>query len=141
MPDLTDDEVTVLTLAAQGNSMMAVARWEKPADSLVEKGFLVRHDKFNHSITPAGRKALEQTQQQDEAALDNAIRQIMRAPPTAVSHGAQISQKQAAVNAEMAANHLVLAVQLSCSVTGDSIELAARQWAEQILAAALEKLR
>ncbi len=56
--DLTDDEFTVLLIAQQGESMMPIARWEKPVNDLVERGLLHRHDKFNNTITENGKEAL-----------------------------------------------------------------------------------
>ena len=34
---LTDDERTVLMIAAQGQSMMPLGRWETPVEHLVER--------------------------------------------------------------------------------------------------------
>lgn len=56
--ELTEDELTCLGICAQGESLAAIGRWEPSVDALVEKGLLVRHDKFNNTITPAGRAAL-----------------------------------------------------------------------------------
>lgn len=133
---LTEDEYTVLAIAAGGNSMMAVARWEKPTESLAKKGFLERLDKFNHIITPTGRKVLEERERQDEATLDNALRNV-------IEKGSKLSsaQHKAAQEAELSVQHLVNAVSLSCSATGDSFAHACRQWSEQIVKAALERLK
>lgn len=68
MTQLTEDELTCLGICAQGESLAAIGRWEPSVDALVEKGLLVRHDKFNNTITPAGRAALAgETADADEA--------------------------------------------------------------------------
>lgn len=55
---LSDDEFTVLMIAAEGQSMMPIGRWQEPVESLVAKGFLKEHDRFNCTITATGREAL-----------------------------------------------------------------------------------
>jgi hypothetical protein len=60
---LSDDEFTVLMIAAEGQSMMPIGRWQEPVESLVAKGFLKEHDKFNCVITPTGREALRKHDQ------------------------------------------------------------------------------
>ena len=59
MDNLSDQEMALLGLMAQGQSMMAIGAWEKPMEALVAKGYATRHDQFNHSITPAGRVVFE----------------------------------------------------------------------------------
>ena len=58
MPDpyLSEDDLIVLSLAADGESMAAIGRWEKPCDKLVRLGYLSRGDKFNNFITPEGKE-------------------------------------------------------------------------------------
>jgi hypothetical protein len=68
--NLTDDERTVLLIAAAGNPMLAIGRWEVPIRSLVASGLMARDasraDVENYVITEAGRKASAET----EAAVD-----------------------------------------------------------------------
>src|ERR1700687_2208975 len=97
MSDLTEDEVTVLMITQEGGKIAAIARWEKPCNSLVAKGLLFRHDKFNHSLTAAGKKALA-TQ---EKATDQAL--------VAANNAVAVGRQQAMMSAEQAAQHLVLA--------------------------------
>jgi hypothetical protein len=58
MPDLTDDEFTLLEIMSHGEAMMAIGRWEKSLKSLAAKGMADPQDGFNYIITSAGRTAL-----------------------------------------------------------------------------------
>ena len=73
MSDLTDDEFVCLSLAGNGENMMAIGRWEKAMDHLVELKLLSRYDKFNHGITNAGRSALAEHEKQVDGALKQAL--------------------------------------------------------------------
>lgn len=128
MSDLTDDEFVVLSLAAAGHNMMAIARWEKPADTLVRRGFLVRHDKFNHEITAEGRVAIER----HEANIRQQGTELLAAESD--------TRAKALVEANLAVEHLILAAKFAASATGDTLEYACRQWAEQIMNAAIRKI-
>lgn len=59
---LTDDERTVLMIADKGELMIPIGRWEQPVEHLVKLGYLQCHDKFNNTITEAGRVALNDEQ-------------------------------------------------------------------------------
>lgn len=79
-PELTGDEVTVLMIAAQGEPMMPIGRWEKPTESLVAKGYLRTHPcaqdpsgRFNCRITDAGRQALGREEAETDQALATVI--------------------------------------------------------------------
>jgi hypothetical protein len=54
-PELSEDELLILSLAAEGESMMALGRWEKPVERLVAFGYLRAADQFNHFITTTGK--------------------------------------------------------------------------------------
>lgn len=58
---LTDDEATVMEIAAQGVAMAAIGRWQDAVESLLKRGFLqdLSGDKFNCVITDAGREAIQ----------------------------------------------------------------------------------
>lgn len=107
MTDLTSEEQAVLTLAEQGQSIMAVGMWEAPCDHLVELKLLERHDKFNHSITPAGRKALGNT---EEEVNDAAFRAVITA------HNFRVTYRK---KAEEIAQQLVQLAKDASTVTGD----------------------
>lgn len=59
MTELTDDEFAVLEIASAGNSMIAIGRWQKPIEHLVELGLMRSVNKANNYITDAGKVALE----------------------------------------------------------------------------------
>lgn len=65
---LTDDEFTVLMIAAEGQSMMPIGRWQVSVESLSARGLLAGPDKFNQLITPAGREALKERDKEDDQA-------------------------------------------------------------------------
>ena len=76
MADLTQDELTVLLIAAEGERMMPIGRWEAPAQSLLTKGYLQRNvspqdpsGMYNLTITSAGRKACAQGEDDSMRAL------------------------------------------------------------------------
>jgi hypothetical protein len=72
---LTADEFAVLMIAMQGESMMAIGRWQKPTESLIEKGYLQSRggDNFNCVITPEGRAACEARDREGMDALKVAV--------------------------------------------------------------------
>lgn len=107
MVDLTDDEQTVLMIAAAGESMMPIGRWEQPVEHLVELGFLERHNKFNNTITEAGRKALGGAPE----AIDDALAKAL-----INKHNAGVRYRQA--GEEIAQNFYKL-VSHAVVVTGD----------------------
>lgn len=72
---LTDDEAAVLMIANEGESMISIGRWEKPIDSLVARGLMIRHNKANAFITDAGRVAIKEREQEDDRALLEMSRQ------------------------------------------------------------------
>jgi hypothetical protein len=73
MTQLSDDEFTVLSIAAEGESMMPLGRWEQPVEHLVELGFLEQHDKFNNTITSAGKIALREHKDDVDTAMGVAL--------------------------------------------------------------------
>lgn len=78
MTELTDDEFTVLLIAQQGESMMPIGRWEKPVESLVQKGFLHRYDKFNNSITTSGKEVAKARSAQEDNNLMQVLGEVQR---------------------------------------------------------------
>jgi hypothetical protein len=123
---LTQDELTVLMIAAEGESMMPIGRWEAPTRALVAKGYLLANDKYNNVITEAGRQAAEQA--------DNAnIRDMVKVNNDIV----EARQKAAARGDEIAALLAELAT-YSASMTGDDKVKALRNWAKVVLEKALE---
>ena len=78
MSDLSQDELTVLMIAVHGESMMAIGRWQKPIERLLQKGYMQSRggDNFNCIITPAGRAACEARDAQDQDDFVNAFRKV-----------------------------------------------------------------
>jgi FkbM family methyltransferase len=66
---MTDDEMTVLLIAAQGESMIPIGRWAKPIESLTERGLMQRYDAANYGITPKGRAVLRQEEKERDGAV------------------------------------------------------------------------
>ncbi len=112
--------------------MMAIARWEKPTDSLVAKGLMERADRFNNFITPAGRAAIEVFNKQD----DDNFRQVAEG-----IINVRNARVQSQISVEQAAQHLAHAARASHKATGDTLEHSAREWAKVVLEKALELLR
>jgi hypothetical protein len=129
MPDCTPDELTVLLIAAEGESVMPIGRWEAPVASLIAKGYLHANDKFNNVITGAGRKACTTADDDNARALITANNAVVDA------------RQKASARAEELAGLLVELATYSSSVTGDDKVKALREWVKVILARALELLR
>lgn len=129
MSDLSDDEFTVLLIAAEGQSMMQVGRWQRPTEHLVELGLLVAHDKFNCTITPAGRAAAQEHEKKtDDATLRLGIE----------VHNTRVRAKQIL---EEAATRLAEAAQLGQRVQGGPIDGHVEQAAKAIIERAKEMVR
>jgi hypothetical protein len=116
---LTDDEVTVLLIAAHGESMMAIGRWEPAVESLVRKGFMRQMDRFNNFITPAGKAAIEAADKEDEAAVEQALRATVRK-----AHLIAPLQNKMQGEVEAAAQALVQAAHAAHAATGDLMGVA-----------------
>ena len=131
MSTLSQDELTVLMIAQQGESMIAVGRWQKPIESLLGKGFMMSRggDNFNCVITDAGRAAAKEAE-------DAPFREL-------IETGSKIGATQKGIRdfAEQAAQLLATAARAAHSAVGDAPEYAARKWSEIILHRALEILR
>ncbi len=136
MTDLSQDELTVLMIAATGEPMMPIGRWEAPAKSLIKKGFLKGRcspqdpdGMFNLHITPEGVIAAEQGE-------NDSYKQVLNVGAT-IQH----EQKKARKQAEQIAVQLVDLAEASSKITGDTKVDALRRWSEIVLTRALEMLR
>jgi hypothetical protein len=128
MTDLTQDELTVLMIAAEGQSMMPIGRWEAPVESLVKQGLLRRADKFNNFITEAGRKAVEDGDNANIEAIIETRDKI------------EIAKKKIAERAKVIANLLVELATYSAFVTGENKFTALKRCSQIIFDQAKEKL-
>ena len=127
---LTNDEMAVLMIAARGDYMLAIGRWEAPTKSLAAKGFMKRemiNDGPQYMITDAGRAAMEKGD-------DDNIRAM-------IEHGSQIgaAHKNARDCIEQAAQLLVEAARAG-SVVGDRPRAALERWRRPLFERALEIL-
>lgn len=154
--ELTQDEYSVLLIASSGEYMMPIGRWEAPVEALVKRGLLYRHDKFNNTITEAGKKAIAAREKVDDRALEQAINNIAQARtlpvhPIAKPRFVQSALPQESVElyqskavlVDIAANALVMAAK-SCEEwdsghRGDR-EAILRQMAEVVSKRALDYL-
>ncbi len=139
MPDLTQDEITVLLIAAKGEPMMPIGRWRAPAEKLIAKGLLQPRPHagdptgfFNLCITAAGKAQADQ----EESDFDGQLRTMMTVQ-TQINH----AQNHARAAAEQIAVQLVDLTDLSIKVTGDDKVKALREWSKVILTRALEMMR
>lgn len=66
---LTQDEFTLLLIAAEGESMMPIGRWKEPLLALTERGLMHKNDEANYEITAEGRKACDERNADDDKSL------------------------------------------------------------------------
>lgn len=138
MTDLSQDELTVLLIAAKGEPMIPIGRWKAPTESLVARGYLKPHPHsgdptghFNHYITLAGQAAAQQEDTIYDQQLGNMI-----GTSNAIAH----EQKKARASAEQIAVQLVDLAELSGRVTGEDRKTALERWARIILTRSLEMI-
>lgn len=136
MSDLTQDELTVLLIAVQGQPMIPIGRWEAPTRSLVAKGLLMPHPHpgdptgaSNNYITVAGRVAAEEA---ENASLRAAIE---------VNNKIVGAKNKARDKAEKIAAKLAELVDLTNEVTGEDKKAALDRWVQIVSARAMELLR
>jgi hypothetical protein len=126
---LTNDDMSVLMIAARGEYMLAIGRWEGSVKSLAKRG-LLKCEMLNggpqYTITDAGRQAMQQGD-------DENIRAMIGA---SASVGA--AQKTVRDAAEVVAQSLAEVAKTSAPITGDTPETAARRWSTIILNRALD---
>ena len=70
---MTDDEYTVLMIAAEGESMIPIGRWEEPIRTLTLAGLMRKLDQVNYVITQAGRCAMVDEESQRDGALKKVL--------------------------------------------------------------------
>ena len=136
MTDLSQDEQTILLIAANGEPMMPIGRWRKAAEALVDRGYLNPRPHagdptgfFNLHITSTGRTAIAEAE---------------RAPVLAMHQlTADIERQQADLRraAEAIAVQMVDLAERSNAITGDAPRDALEKWAKVIGKRALELVR
>lgn len=73
---LTDNERVVLMIAREGENLAPVGMWKEAVLALEERGLLEKKDAFNYVITKAGRKAINDDENDEIAEiirLNNAV--------------------------------------------------------------------
>ena len=135
MSDLSQDELTVLLIAAKGESMMPIGRWREPTVNLIARGYMKPRPHpgdptghFNNYITPEGMAVAQQND-------DDTIRDA-----NMLSQSILREQRKIRANAEQIAAQLVDLATASNKVTGDEPKVALEKWARLILKRALELL-
>jgi hypothetical protein len=120
MTDISQDEMTVLSIAAEGQHVAPIGRWKPAVLSLTLKGLMQRVDDVNYTITAQGR--IEQAGEDDKA-----IREILES-------GAKIenARTQATQSVEQAALHLSYAARASSLITGQSTGHEVDKWLEVV---------
>lgn len=133
MTDLSDDELTVLMIAQQGERLIPIGRWEQPVQSLVAKGFLRPqpnsadpNGNFNNVITEKGKALLLQKEDAPFREMIDVNNRIVHA------------QHDLAATSERIAVELATMARTSATVLGHDRTHALREWSRQILKRALE---
>ena len=129
MVNLSQDEFTVLLLAAEGESMIPIGRWQAPILALAERGLMQKNDSVNYAITLEGRKACAERDKE----YHDSCRQILVANNKIAN-----ARTQAQQSVEQAAQCLATAAKSSSIATGDDVKTALREWSKVALSRALE---
>lgn len=133
MVDLSDDEQTVLSIAAHGEYMAPIGRWSEPIKSLHAKGLMHRHDDFNYVITDAGRKVQQVEEQSRDDAMTQAFQRVGAATNTLVA-----AQKDIHTLVESAATSMAEVARLSSAATGEPVNEELKKWTLVLAKRALE---
>ena len=136
MSDLSQDELTVLLIAAKGEPMIPIGRWAEPTKSLIKMGYLKPHEHpgdptghFNNYITPEG---MALAQRSDDDVVRDAVM---------VSSSIQHEQRKIRANAEAIAVQMVDLAMASSKMTGDAPLVAMEKWGKIIGKRAMEMLK
>lgn len=93
-PDLSDQELTILAIAAEGESMIPLGQWEAAVERLVTLGYLVRTGspgdptgRFNNRITARGRARAKAQDDADLMAIIGLNNEIVRRKEAADAPG------------------------------------------------------
>ena len=123
---VTDDEFTVLMIAAKGEYMLPIGRWKLPIEALTERGLMVGqhlNGGLQYTITRAGKAAITEREQEENKQIGQLIER---------SNSVVVVKKLA----EESAQKLAQAAKESVQITGDSAQVALQEWAKQVIARA-----
>ena len=124
MTDLSQDELTVLLIAAKGESMIPIGKWGKAIKDLAARGLMRATDDANYFITEAGRKAQVDTEDADIRAMIVTNNRVVEAKQTAVLENRDV---QLSRSIEQAALHPSFAIKTAQKVPGARPDRAAGQ--------------
>ena len=71
---MTNDEMTVLMIAAEGESMIPIGRWKQPIRDLEARGLMRKQDASNYVITNKGLHAVRDEEKQRDGEFANALK-------------------------------------------------------------------
>lgn len=123
---ITDDEFSVLMIAAQGEYMLPIGRWKPSIESLASKGLMcMQHINGGpqYLITRAGLEAIKEREEDENRKIGSII-----------NRSGLVTQVRAL--AEESAQKLAQAAKDSVQITGDSAQVALQEWAKQVIARA-----
>jgi hypothetical protein len=126
---ITDDEFSVLLIAAQGEYMLPIGRWKPSIEALTAKGLMCKqhiNGGSQYLITKAGRAAINDREREETEVFSVASSRVAQA------------QKQARELVDEAARALANCAKVSSTLTGDTPETSARKWSPLILERALD---
>jgi hypothetical protein len=120
---ITDDEFTVLMIAAKGEYMLPIGRWKPSIEALTERGLMVGqhlNGGLQYTITRAGKAAITEREQEENKQIGQLIER---------SNSIAVVKKLA----EEAAQKLASAAKESQAITGDSAEVALEKWTKAVV--------
>ena len=132
MPEISDDEFSVLMIAKQGQSMIPIGRWTSPVLKLAQRGLLQCVYSVNYVITPQGEAMCDERDRSD----DDSFRQILESGNKIAN-----ARTQAQQSVEQAALHLSFAAKAAALATGDPVAFCAEKWSPVVLQRAIEILK
>ena len=120
---VTDDEFTVLMIAAKGEYMLPIGRWKPSIEALTERGLMVGqhlNGGLQYTITRAGKAAISEREQEENKQIGQLIER---------SNSIVVVKKLA----EEAAQKLASAAKESQAITGDGPEVALEKWTKAVV--------
>lgn len=128
---MTDDELTILTIAGTGESMMAIGRWKPAVEQLALLGLLKKLDPFNYVITLRGKAVLKDKNHEQDETFKHAYQDY---------NNTQNHRQQMLESSEQAAVNLSHAARAAVRLTGRPANQAVWEISQQVLQRALELL-
>jgi len=124
---ITDDEFSVLMIAARGEYMLAIGHWEQPTRHLEAEGLLKKemlNGGWQYTITDAGRAAIREREQEEDRQLGAIIEK---------ASSMDAAQQSCRNYAEQAAQAIANCARESVKTTGNAEQADAERWVRVIL--------